>query len=248
MNPITTSILLGVTAALANGLGGAVIVQKDWERRYLRYFVALGAGFMLGTALLEMLPESMELAGPRAPLLLLVGYFIVHFFEHTLTGHFHFGEETHAEEFGGRHRSYSVVFGLIIHTFFDGIAIASGFLISGWLGWIIFLAVILHKVPEGFTASSIMLASGRSKAVAWAASGVLGLATVAGVLAALEVDAAPVLAAAQSDAIKSELRRQTEAAQRLGIFGAPSFVTADGELFWGNDRLERALLWAKQGR
>ena len=55
MNPIATSILLGLTAALANGLGGAVIVQKDWERRYLRYFVALGAGFMLGTAFLEML-------------------------------------------------------------------------------------------------------------------------------------------------------------------------------------------------
>ena len=81
-----------------------------------------------------------------------------------------------------RQRGYSVLFGLVIHTFFDGIAIASGFLISGWLGWIIFLAVILHKVPEGFTASSIMLASGRSKAVAWAASGILGLATVAGVL------------------------------------------------------------------
>ena len=146
MNPIRTSILLGVTAALANGLGGAVIVQKDWERRYLRYFVALGAGFMLGTALLEMLPESMELAGPRAPLLLLVGYFIVHFFEHTLTGHFHFGEETHAEEFGSRHRSYSVVFGLIIHTFFDGIAIASGFLISGLIVGLISYMVTLLEV------------------------------------------------------------------------------------------------------
>jgi ZIP family zinc transporter/zinc and cadmium transporter len=182
MNPITTSILLGVTAALANGLGGAVIVQRDWERRYLRYFVALGAGFMLGTALLEMLPESMELAGPRAPLLLLTGYFIVHFFEHTLTDHFHFGEETHAKEFGKRHRSYSVVFGLIIHTFFDGIAIASGFLISGWLGWVIFLAVILHKVPEGFTASSVMLAGGSTRKVAWLASAALGVATVLGVL------------------------------------------------------------------
>ena len=73
-------------------------------------------------------------------------------------------------------------------------------------------------------------------------------ATVASVLAALKVEAEPVLAAAQSDAIKSELRSQTEAAKRLGIFGAPSFVTADGELFWGNDRLERALLWAKRGR
>src|SRR5579864_664120 len=181
MNPITTSILLGITAALANGLGGAVIVQKNWERRYLHYFVALGAGFMLGTAMLEMLPESIELAGPKAPILIVAGYFLVHFFEHTITGHFHFGEETHAAESSSQ-RSYSVMFGLIIHTFFDGIAIASGFLISGWLGWIIFMAVILHKVPEGFTASSIMLASGRSKAIAWAASGILGLATVAGVL------------------------------------------------------------------
>lgn len=181
MNPITTSILLGVAAAVANGLGGAVVVQKDWERHYLRYFVALGAGFMLGTALLEMLPESMALAGRRAPLLLLAGYFIAHFFEHTLTGHFHFGEETHSE-FGSRHRSYSVLFGLVIHTFFDGIAIASGFLISGWLGWVIFLAVILHKVPEGFTASSVMLAGGSTRKMAWLASALLGIATVLGVL------------------------------------------------------------------
>lgn len=210
MGPIITSILLGITAALANGLGGVVVVRKDWEGRYLRYFVALGAGFMLGTALLEMLPESIALAGPKAPLLLLVGYFIVHFFEHTVTGHFHFGEETHAE-FSGRHRSYSVLFGLIIHTFFDGIAIASGFLISGWLGWIIFLAVILHKVPEGFTASSVMLAGGSSRKVAWLASAVLGLATVIGVLtitvftrsiaAALPLSAGVTLYVAASDLI-----------------------------------------------
>ena len=52
----------------------------------------------------------------------------------------------------------------------------------------------------------------------------------------------------QSDAIKARLRAQTEEAQRLGLFGAPSFTTADGELFWGNDRLEPALRWAKRAR
>ena len=56
----------------------------------------------------------------------------------------------------------------------------------------------------------------------------------------------PALARAQSDAIKAQLRDETEEAGRLGIFGAPSFVTADGELFWGNDRLEAALAWAKR--
>ena len=72
--------------------------------------------------------------------------------------------------------------GLLIHTFFDGIAIASGFLVSNWLGWIIFLAVFLHKIPEGFTVASVMLASGRSRGFAWGASVLLGAATLAGVL------------------------------------------------------------------
>jgi zinc transporter ZupT len=183
MNPILISVLLGLTAAAANGFGGLVVVQKEWDRNYLRYFIALGAGFMLGTALLEMVPESANLAGKYAPLLVLAGYLMVHLFEHTVSGHFHFGEETHAEEFVHAHKGYSVLFGLIIHTFFDGVAIASGFLVSNWLGWVIFIAVFLHKIPEGFTAASIMLASGRSKRAAWVASAVLGLATVAGVLA-----------------------------------------------------------------
>src|SRR5712691_41203 len=70
-------------------------------------------------------------------------------------------------------------------------------------------------------------------------------ATITDVLAGLKMESEPVLAAARSDAIKAQLRAQTEAAERLGIFGAPSFTTADGELFWGNDRLEQALRWAR---
>jgi len=182
MSPILTSVLLGLTAAGANVFGGAIIVQRNWERSYLRYFVALGAGFMLATALVEMVPESIKLRGPYAGFLILLGYLLVHFFEHTVTPHFHFGEETHAEQFVHAHKSYSVLIGLLIHTFFDGIAIASGFLVSPALGWIIFVAVFLHKIPEGFTVSSVMLASGRSRAFAWGASMALGAATVAGVM------------------------------------------------------------------
>ncbi len=182
MNPIVLSLLLGLTAAAANVFGGAVIVQKNWERSYLRYFVALGAGFMLATSLVEMVPESVVLRGRSAAFLVLVGYLLIHFFEHTVSPHFHFGEETHADEFLDVHKGYSVLLGLMIHTFFDGIAIASGFIVSDWLGWIIFLAVFLHKIPEGFTVSSVMLASGRSRGIAWGASAILGAATVAGVM------------------------------------------------------------------
>ncbi len=136
MNPILTSILLGLTAAGANIFGGAIIVQRDWERRYLKYFVALGAGFMLATALVEVVPTSLEIGGRYAAFLVLLGYLIIHFFEHTVTPHFHFGEETHQDEFVHPHKGFSVLMGLLIHTFFDGIAIASGFLVSNWLGWI----------------------------------------------------------------------------------------------------------------
>jgi 2-hydroxychromene-2-carboxylate isomerase len=54
---------------------------------------------------------------------------------------------------------------------------------------------------------------------------------------------AALLAAAQSPQAKERLREQTERAQALGIFGAPSLV-AGGELFWGNDRVETAIAWA----
>lgn len=70
--------------------------------------------------------------------------------------------------------------------------------------------------------------------------------TVPEILRKLDRDADALLAQAQSDAIKAALRAQSEEAQALGIFGAPTFVSADGELFWGNDRLEAALDWAKR--
>lgn len=70
--------------------------------------------------------------------------------------------------------------------------------------------------------------------------------TIAGVLTGLGLDAGAVLDRAQSNENRSQLRAHTEEAQRLGIFGSPSFVTADGELFWGNDRLEAALNWARR--
>jgi 2-hydroxychromene-2-carboxylate isomerase len=70
--------------------------------------------------------------------------------------------------------------------------------------------------------------------------------TIRDILSVLNVDPEKTLAAAQTTEIKDKLRAQTAEAQRLEIFGAPTFVTQDGEMFWGNDRLESAIAWAKQ--
>ena len=176
------SIILGIIAALADILGGLVLVRRHWEKRYLRYFVALGAGFMMAAALLEMVPESFRLSMKWAPILVLGGYCAIHLLEHTITPHFHFGEETHHDQFISRKTGNSVVAGLAVHALFDGIAIGSGFVLSNWLGWIIFLAIFLHKMPEGFTVASVMLASGRSRKSALSSATALAAATLAGVV------------------------------------------------------------------
>lgn len=67
---------------------------------------------------------------------------------------------------------------------------------------------------------------------------------IGGCAAQAGLNAAAVLQASRTDDIKAKLRAETEHAQTLGIFGAPMFATSDGELFWGDDRLESALAWA----
>ena len=79
--------------------------------------------------------------------------------------------------------AYTAIGGLSIHTFFDGASVASAFVVDRKVGLLVFIAVLLHKVPEGFTAASIMLASGRTASRAIVATLIIGAATLAGVLA-----------------------------------------------------------------
>ncbi|MGB8474076.1 MAG: ZIP family metal transporter [Candidatus Acidiferrum sp.] len=173
---------LGLVAAAGNLIGGYFVVHRDWPRRYLQYFLALGAGYMVAVAFVDVIPESIKLGGEQALQFVLIGFFLVHLFEHTIAPHFHFGEETHLDEMSHHHARNTVLLGLVIHTFFDGVAIAAGFLVSVWLGAMIFVAVFLHKLPEGFTVSSVVLASGQGRRNAILAAGLLGAATLFGVL------------------------------------------------------------------
>ncbi|HEV2619494.1 MAG TPA: ZIP family metal transporter [Acidobacteriaceae bacterium] len=180
---LTLALALGLLAGLADYLGGFLLVRRSPSARALRYFVALGAGFMLAAAFLEMLPEAFTLNARWAAPLILLGYAGVHLLEHTLVPHFHFGEETHHHEFLSKSRSYAVLLGLATHTFFDGIAIGSGFVLSTWLGVVLFVAIFLHKIPEGFTVASVMLAGGQGRRAALNSALFLGAMTLLGVAA-----------------------------------------------------------------
>lgn len=175
MSPLGFALI----AAAAN-LVGAVAVVRHLERslRVIDALIAFGAGFMLAVVLLGMMPEVFD-GTAGAALYVLGGYLAVHLAQHVVTPHFHFGEETHRVSASA---GVSAMIGLSLHTFFDGVAIASGFLVSGRLGVLLFLGVFLHKLPEGVTMASVMLAGGQGKVRALAAATALGLATVLGVL------------------------------------------------------------------
>ena len=175
------SLLLGTIAALADIAGGMLLVRARSLERYLHYFVALGAGFLMATALVEMTPESLRESPRMGPVLIMFGYCVVHLLEHTISAHFHYGEETHDNEVVSHRTGNSVLVGLSVHALFDGVAIGSGFVVSQSLGWLIFLAIFLHKAPEGFTMASVMLASGRSRAMAFYSAVALAASTLAGV-------------------------------------------------------------------
>jgi zinc transporter ZupT len=187
-------LLVGTIAALANVAGGMLLVSATAQRRnrhFLHYLVALGAGFMLAAVFLEVVPESVKLWTPggtqnedalvKPMALLLGGYLLIQFFEHTMAPHFHFGEETHKEALLNPSAAYTAIGGLMIHTLFDGVSIGAAFQLDFRVGLLIFIAILLHKLPEGFTGASIMLAAGLSERAARLATLAIGAATFIGV-------------------------------------------------------------------
>ena len=177
---MSSALIYALVAALGNVLGALAVTRRATsELKLIEHFVAFGAGFMLAVAIIEILPEALAKSGSVAPVLVLAGYLAVHLTQHTVTPHFHFGEETHpVTSIAGT----SALVGLLLHTFFDGVAIASAFLVRRELGVLVFIAIFLHKLPEGVMISSLMVAGGRTGGRAVGAAALLGLATVVGVL------------------------------------------------------------------
>lgn len=187
-------ILFGFLAAVANILGGLVLFPAGVRTRYqwaVRYFLAVGAGFMLSVTFFEIIPKtilawqavhpgSTELYVPM--ILLLAGYLLTQFFEHTVAPHFHLAEEVTSDTVISSASAYSGITGFLIHTFFDGVSIAAATQIDARVGLLVFVAVVIHKFPEGFTIGSLFLAAGKRNRDVLKATALLGATTLLGVV------------------------------------------------------------------
>lgn len=174
------ALLYGVAAAVANILGAVAVTSRTaWSLRALDAILSFAAGFLIAVSVIDLVPESIRIAGASAPAIILGAYVLVHITQHTIGRHFHFGEETHSVS---ELVSVSALIGLLMHTFVDGVAVASGLAVSNGLGALVFVAVLLHKFPEGLAISSLFLAAGAGRRTAIYAAGALGMTTIAGVV------------------------------------------------------------------
>ena len=185
-NPYLYLIFFGLLAAGGNILGGFIIARTGaTSHKGIIRLVAVGAGFMLSAVLLEALPRILE--GNQddwasSLLCLLAGYLLIQIAEHAVAPHFHFGEEVHVDEVLRKGVATTAIVALTIHAVFDGVAIASGVFSSLRLGVFLSLAVLIHKIPEGFTVASIVMSSGKGIGAARRATLVIALATFAGIV------------------------------------------------------------------
>jgi zinc transporter ZupT len=178
------TIIFGLIAAGAEVLGGGLIVlRKEWPRKVQEYLLALSAGFLLALVFFELIPHSFEFLGNDAALIIIIGFAVLHFFEHTIVGHLHFGEETHADVMLSPVAQMSAFSGLFVHALFDGLSISAAMQYEFSIGILVFIAILLHKLPEGLTIASIMLAANKPRRTAFLASLGIGTATMIGIFA-----------------------------------------------------------------
>ena len=243
MTGAAAGVLFAAAAGLANVAGGGlVLLRREWSQRGLKATLAFGGGFMMAAALIGMVPESIA---PRSPelqhlarewgaALILIGYLIVHFLEHVVGGHYHFAGDQHGPD---RVVSTTVtgatLFAMLVHTFFDGVAIGSAFRVGEGLGLAVLMGVALHKVPAGFAVSTVVLASGATRRRAFGAAILMGVGTIVGslVLSAagrLAIYAVPISAGTLIHVAASDLIPEVNEGERWPITAT---VIAGGVLF-----------------
>jgi zinc transporter ZupT len=162
-------------------LGGWLVVRFLQGRGSLmRLFSGIAAGYLVSVTLVRILPEAVERGGEKAAFWALAGFMLVHIIEHGISTHFHYGEETHTHSAGSHLTGVLALIGLGLHSCMDGMAITAAMRVQTDLGLLVFLGILLHRIPEGATISSIFLVHGFGSRGALTAAGVLAAAAMAG--------------------------------------------------------------------
>ena len=199
--PQDLALVLALFAGLGNAAGGLLVARslpgKDAVRRSSGPLAALtqvGAGILIAVALLEFVPATLDTMRPRvwaAPLILL-GYLLVHVVEYAVVPYLFGKSEQQTPKALQSSAPYTLVLALMVHSFFDGVAIGAAAALSSTFGGLVFAAMLMHKFPVGATIASVVLSAGGSQNAALGSAALVGAATVAGALLVRPLHAAQI--------------------------------------------------------
>jgi len=184
-----TAFAVSAAAFISAFLGGFLALRAV---RYVGMIIAIGAGIRIGAAFFDLIPEAVGLLGgnlDQAMLATAIGFLAFYVVEKLTT--VHVGHEGAAELDHGdaAHRHVGVIgaSGMSIHSFLDGVALATGLVVGGGLGLVIAVVVVIHRFSDGISVVSLLMASRtpRRQAYRWVA--IVALAPVLGVLLGLVV-------------------------------------------------------------
>ncbi|MCL1894345.1 MAG: ZIP family metal transporter [Holophagaceae bacterium] len=161
----------------------------------MRYVSGMAAGYLVSVTIVRITPEALHYGGEQMVFWILGGFLFVHVIEHGITPHFHYGEESHEHE-GSATTGIMALFGLSLHSFLDGMSITAAMRTQSALGILVFIGVMLHRIPEGATISSIFLVRGFGSRGALMAAGTLTATALLGAFCQdiFKIPVGPVLA------------------------------------------------------
>lgn len=186
------TLLYIVLATFAGGLLSVLLAASltiNVLGRIVHHLVSLSAGVLLGTALLNILPEAFESkASPQSLFMTLLAgllfFFLLEKAELYRHGHHHEGDEHHHDHGFDKHQAgrggWTVLLGDSIHNFCDGIIIAAAFLTDTRLGMFTALAIIAHEIPQEVGDYIVLLNAGLSRRKALLYNAMSGMAAVVG--------------------------------------------------------------------
>ncbi len=193
---MTGPLLLAAVAGLADFLGAILaLAQLRFSGRALLYLMGMSGGYLLSWTVAHLIPLLVQ-HQPSLVAWILAGYFGLYLFENIFASHAHPDPsgEVHAHtlvDTWGGHTAvisagacWAAVVGLFLHAFLDGVGIVASFMIHPVVGALVFIAVFIHKVPEGASLTSILGAARQGSRVVVAAAAGTALMTVAGGFAA----------------------------------------------------------------
>lgn len=169
------SLIAGASALIGTFL---VMYKEAWCTKNSIFLISFASGVMLAIAFFHLIPEAVGLHSD-AVTVIFAGFLLLYLLQQVMMFHACHDEACHVHRL-----SVLSTIGLTLHSLLDGIAIGVGFEAGEALGFMLTLAVILHKLPDGITITGILLHAKRERRIVILYSALVALATPAGAVLA----------------------------------------------------------------